>query len=113
MKEKSYHYKIAGFHQFYLYFWLCYKPISVLFPSTEPAQVAAAPVVIRHMITTCNVQHSSPHALAVSEGQKAQLLPVNFGASGDADGSKSQSRVSEIKRSIFFDNIELLSVSLW
>eukprot|EP00435_Cladocopium_sp_Y103_P022789 s574_g5.t1 len=42
----------------------------------EPAapKVVAAPVVMRHMITTSDVQHPSPHALTVSEGQKVELL---------------------------------------
>lgn len=43
-------------------------------PAAPKAKVAAAPVVMRHMITTRNVQHPSPHTLAVSEGQKVELL---------------------------------------
>jgi hypothetical protein len=79
-------YKIVGFYQFLSFLALLQS--NFCFVSTETVQVAAAPVVMRHMITTRNVQHPSPHTLAVSEGQKAPL-PVIFGASGDADGSKS------------------------
>lgn len=104
-------YKIVGFCQFRSFFGFVTNQF--LFPSTETAQVAAAPVVMRHMITTRNVQHPSPHTLAVSEGQKAPL-PVIFGASGDGDGSKISFRVSESR--IFFarvDSIEIYREIVW